>query len=175
MLRQLYEDEKPSNGFNIVNLLGEIMLSYKLLFRVDRRSRKVYQSYERARASLSKSTDRIQVDPCLDELCGNDISASFLTFLTFGSSVRDSYDAESDFPIFKTRLKAIQDHVEGIQPHRFMSVWRDRRDLRLWYTVWVVIIIGVLSLIVSVVSMVLAAAQVNVARMAYKLQLHQDK
>ncbi|KAI4279934.1 MAG: hypothetical protein L6R38_004854 [Xanthoria sp. 2 TBL-2021] len=171
MLSQFYEDEeKPSENFDIASMLGEVMLSYALLFRVDRRSRKVYQSCERARASLEKSTNQIQVDPCLDELCGNNISASFFTF---GSSVRDSYDSGSDFPIFKNRLKKIQDYMEGIQPNRFKSLWRDRRDLRLWYTIWVVIILGVLGLVVSLVSMFLAAAQVNLARLAYESQLQQ--
>ena len=172
MLRQLYEEnEKPSEDFSIANMLGEVMLSYTLLFKVDRRSRRVYQSSERARASLERSAVRPQVDPCLDELCGNRISASVFTF---GSSVRDSYDSGSDFPIFKKRLKKIQDYMEGIQPNRFMSVWRDRRDLRLWYTIWVVIILGVISLVVSIISMFLAAIQVNIARTSYELQLRQN-
>ena len=146
------------------------MLSYTLLFRVNRRLRKVYQSFERARASLERSASRPQVNPCLDELCGNNMSAFFSTF---GSSVRDSYDSGSDFPIFSNRLKKIQDYMEGIRPNRFMPVWRDRRDLRFWYAIWVVIILGVIGLAVSIVSMVLAAAQVNFTRMAYKLQLQQ--
>ena len=172
MLRLLYEEEeKPSEDFSVANMLGEVMLSYTLLFRVDRRSRKVYQSSERARASLIRSADRPQVDPYLDELCGNNISASFFRF---GSSVRDSYDSGSDFPIFKNRLKKIQDYVEGIQPNRFMSVWRDRRDLRLWYTIWVVIILGVIGLVVSITSMFLAAAQVELARKAFEVQLQQN-
>ena len=172
MLGLLYEeDEKPGREFNVANMLGEVMLSYTLLFRVDRRSRKRYQSSERVRATLATSLGRPQVDPCLDELCGINTSASIFTF---GSSVRDSYDSESDFPIFRDRLKKIQDYMEGIQPNRFLSVWRDRRDLRLWYTIWVVIILGVIGLIMSMVSMFLAAAQVNLARMSYELQLNQN-
>jgi len=132
MLRQMYEeDEKPSENFSVANLLGEVLLSYALLFRDDRRSRKVYQRQERSEASLVKLAKQIQVDPSLDELCGNNISASFFNF---GSSVRDLYDSETDFPILKDRLKRIQDYMERIQPKRFMSLWRDRRDLRLWYT-----------------------------------------
>lgn len=172
MLRQMYEeDEKPSEDFSVANMLGEVMLSYTLLFRSNRRSRKSYQSSERARASLTKSANRLQVDPCLDELCGNNSSASFFTI---GSSVRDSYDSDSDFPIFKDRLKKIQDYMEGIEPNRFMSLWRDRRDLRLWYTIWTVIILGVIGLIQATISLFLAAVQVDFARKSYESQLRQN-
>lgn len=71
--------------------------------------------------------------------------------------MRDIYDIETDFPIFSNRFKKIQDYIKGIESSRFMSLWRDRRDLRLWYTIWTVIIIGVFSLILSTVSMFLAA------------------
>ena len=171
MLRELYEeDDKPSPNFSVANLLGEVMLSYALIFRDDRRARKIYQRSERERAFLVKSGQRPYVDPCLDELSGNDISTSWFKLR---SAVRDSYDADNDFPIFRDRLQKIQDHMKEIQPNRLMSLWRDRRDLRLWYTIWVVIILGVISLIVSIVSMFLSVAQVNFARMAYELQLRQ--
>lgn len=171
MLRQFYEeDDRPSEDFSVSNLLSEVMLSYTLLFRDDNRSRREYKSTERERAALATNDNRLYVDPCLDELCSNSIPTSFSTFR---SPVRDSYDASADFPILRDRLKRIQDFMKGIQPNRFMSVWRDRRDLRLWYTIWVVIILSVISLVVSVVSMALAAAQVNIAWKAYKLQLQQ--
>lgn len=171
MLRELYEeDDKPSHDFSVANMLSEVMLSYALLFRDDRRARRIYQGSKRARAFVGKSGQRILVDSYLDELCGNDISTSFFKSK---SAVRDSYDADNDFPIFRDRLKKIQDHMKEIQPSRFLSLWRDRRDLRLWYTIWVVIILGVISLIESTISMLLAAAQVNLARMSYELQRQQ--
>jgi hypothetical protein len=172
MLRDLYEeDDKPSQDFSVANMLSEVMLSYALLFRDDRRARRVYQGFERARASLAKTGHRPHLDPCLDQLCGNNISTSWFTLR---SAVRDSYDADNDFPIFRDRLKRIQDYMKEIQPNRFMSLWHDRRDLRLWYTIWVVIILGVIGLIESTVSMFLSAAQVSLARMSYELQLRQS-
>lgn len=145
------------------------MLSYILLFRSDRKSRKVYQHSERARAALHKTGKRFYVDPCLDELCGNKLTSSF----TFGGPVRDSYDANIDFPVFKSRLERIQQHVKDIQPNRFMSLWRDQRDLRLWYTIWAVIILSIIGIVIAAISMFLAAVQVNLARLAYELQLKQ--
>ncbi|PVH68708.1 hypothetical protein DL98DRAFT_662052 [Cadophora sp. DSE1049] len=165
-LRQVYEEEdNPSDNFSVTNMLGEVMLSCKLLFRDDRRSRRVYQKTERSRAFLAKTPNQIQVDPYLNELCGNHIPS---TFFTLGSSVHDVYDSDSYFPIYKERLKKIHDYIEGIQPNRFMSLWHDRRDIRLWYTVWTVIILGVLSLVQTTIGLFLSAAQVDLARKAYK-------
>lgn len=166
MLRHFYEEEdKPSEDFSVTNMLNEVMLSYKLLFRDDRRSRRVYQKSERSRAFLAKTPSHIQVDPYLDELCGNNIPS---TFFTLGSSVHDVYDSDSYFPIYKERLKRIHDYIDGIQPNRFMSLWHDRRDIRLWYTVWTVIILGVISLVETTIALFLSAAQVDLARKAYQ-------
>ena len=84
--------------------------------------------------------------------------------------VRETYDANSNFPILSERLKVIQDYIEGIQPSRFSSLWRDRRDLRLWYTVWVVVIIGGISIVLAFISILLAGAQVAIALKSYDLQ-----
>jgi hypothetical protein len=170
MLRDFYEeDEKPSDDYTLSKLLGEVMLSYALLFKADRRSRQIYQRCERARASLGKlEGGQPYVDPCLDELCGYSIPSSLAT------PVRESYDANADFPVFKARLERIQQYVRDIQPNRFMSLWRDRRDLRLWYTIWAVIILSVIGLVIAAVSMFLSAVQVNYARLAYELQLQES-
>ena len=145
------------------------MLSYTLLFKADRRSRQIYQRSERARASVGKEGEPPYIDPCLDELCGYSIPTSLTT------PVRESYDANLDFPVFKARLERIQQHIRDIQPNRFMSLWRDRRDLRLWYTIWAVIILSVIGLIIAAVSMFLSAIQVNYAKMAWELQLKETQ
>ncbi|UKZ78929.1 hypothetical protein TrVFT333_006676 [Trichoderma virens FT-333] len=168
MLRDFYEDyEKPSEDFTVAKLLNEVILSYVLLFRSDRRSRKVYERSERARAALYREGSHFYTDPFLDELCGNRSSSWF----AFGGPIRESYDSSVDFPVFKARLERIQQHVKDIQPNRFMSLWRDQRDLRLWYTIWAVIILSIIGIVIAAISMFLAAIQVNFAKMAYELQL----
>ncbi|EHK20634.1 uncharacterized protein TRIVIDRAFT_69156 [Trichoderma virens Gv29-8] len=168
MLRDFYEDyEKPSEDFTVAKLLNEVILSYVLLFRSDRRSRKVYERSERARAALYREGSHFYTDPFLDELCGNRSSSWF----AFGGPIRESYDSSVDFPVFKARLERIQQHVKDIQPNRFMSLWRDQRDLRLWYTIWAVIILSIIGIVIAAISMFLAAIQVNLAKMAYELQL----
>ena len=60
--------------------------------------------------------------------------------------------------------------MQAIQPNRVQSLWQDRRDLRLWYTIWTVIFLGGISIIQAFVSIGIAAAQLRVAQDAYDLQ-----
>ena len=151
-------------------MLREILLSYSLLFRDDRRARNLYRKIERKRASLEDSTSEEVVDPWLDKLCGVYLSTSIFSL---GGPVREVYDAEADFPIFKRRITKIQDYMESIQPNRFMSLWRDRRDLRIWYTIWTVIVLGLISIIQTSIGIALAAAQLQVAIKATQMQVPQ--
>ncbi|PVH69156.1 hypothetical protein DL98DRAFT_474102 [Cadophora sp. DSE1049] len=163
------ETEQPSNKFSAQNFVGEMQVTYRLLFRDDSRARKLYIQQERGRAAMAMDDHEATVDPYLDDLCGKNLPNSWWSSL--GASVRDSYDAEADFPIFKDRLKRIQDYMHGIQPNRFMSLWRDRRDLRLWYTIWTVIILGIISLIAQFIGLALSAAQISIAQKSYAAQL----
>jgi len=149
--------------------MDEIILSYALLFKCDRRSRKVYKNHERSKAAIPFSN---LVDPGLDELCSTDSTKSEASE---SSSVRDSFDCEADFPIFRYRFLRVQRYMEGIQPNRFMSLWRDRRDLKLWYTIWVVIILQIIALVIAAASMFLASVQVSYAEKAYSLQVQQGQ
>ncbi|KAJ3496059.1 hypothetical protein NLG97_g2940 [Lecanicillium saksenae] len=167
------ENEQPSNNFSAQNFVAEMQVTYRLLFRDDSRARKLYTQHERSRAAMTTSDGEGTVDPYLDDLCGKHLPNSW--WLSLSASVRDSYDAEADFPIFKDRLKRIQDYMHGIQPNRFMSLWRDRRDLRIWYTIWVVIILGIISLISQFIALALSAAQLSIAQKSYAAQLLQNQ
>ena len=142
------------------------MLSLRLLFRDDRRARRIFQRQERARAITSGI-----IDPWLDNLCGATHSTSILSW---GSPVRETYSAKSDFPIFASRLHKVQEYVTGIQPNRIVSLWRDRRDLQRWYTIWAVLIIGGISVLLAIAQIWLSAAQVGIASEALKLQKDQS-
>ena len=144
-----------------------MLLSYVILFRDDRSARKLYRKTERTKASFISTNGRMSTDPWLDKLCGLDLSTSLFTW---NQPVRETYHADSDFPILRKRLNRLHLYMDGIQPSRLTSLWRDRRDLRLWYTIWVVLIIGGISIIEAGVSIVLAAVQVGIAQEALELQ-----
>lgn len=112
------------------------------------------------------------MDPVLDRACGLNLPVSIFSI---GQPVRETYHAESDFPILRKRLLKLHYYIDGIQPNRVSSLWTDRRDMRLWYTFWAVIVIGGISIIQSFVSIFLSAAQVNIAQKAFELQQQQQQ
>lgn len=135
----------------------------------------MYHEDERRLATTTIPYGRQIVDPWLDKLCGMDLPISIFSSLWSKHGIREMYDADSQFPILSGRLKVIQDYMEGIQPSRITSLWNDRRDLRLWYTVWVVLIIGGISIIQAAVGLILSGAQVALAAKAYDLQMQQSQ
>lgn len=156
------EGQKPVEEFSTHGLAKELRLSYSLLFRDSRRGRERYRSKERARAAIEGS-----VDPLLDELCGYDVSESW--FKSW-SPARETYHADTYFPIFRHRLCAIHNFMDGIEPNRLVSIWQDRRDLRLWVTIWVVLILTAVGILLAIVSLALSAAQLRVAEDGLDLQ-----
>jgi hypothetical protein len=155
-----FEAEIPKD-FSWTNMMKEIMLTYCILFRDDRKSRKIYQLRERARARFINGSDSK-----LDTLCGADWSTSIFA----STPVKESYDSEVDFPILSRRLHRLQDYMLSIQPNRVLSVWRDRRDLTRWYTLWAVLIIGGISVVLGIIQLFLSAAQVGIAAESLELQ-----
>lgn len=127
----LPDDDTPSD-FSLPRLMDEIMLSYQLLFRHESRSRKLYSSVERRRAGIADADGGgSQFDPCLDQACGHGSSPSWLTW---HQPTRETYHADSDFPMLNSRLQRLHLYMEGIQTNRVVSLWRDRRDRRMWLT-----------------------------------------
>ncbi|KAJ2985403.1 hypothetical protein NUW58_g5547 [Xylaria curta] len=164
LLQSYYDEDEMPSGFLWPDLAKELLQTYHIIFKDDRRARRIYQRHERRKAAIG--SDGI-TDFYLDEVCGAHLSTSRFKF---GGPVRESYHAEGDFPFFCRRLLRIQEYVEGIQPNRFISLWRDRRDLQRWYTLWLVLIVGLVSVVLGTVQAVLAAVQVGIATEALKLQ-----
>ncbi|KAL8911208.1 MAG: hypothetical protein Q9171_003584 [Xanthocarpia ochracea] len=168
LIEDLYTaEEKLTEDFSAAQLMKEILLSYRMLFRDNRSARILYRKTERKKASIVDATGNISSDPQLDALCGLDLSTSIFTW---NQPVHETYHAESDFPILRKRLNILHLYMDGIQPNRMISLWRDRRDLRLWYTVWLVVIIGGISIIEAGISIVLSAVQIGIAQQALELQ-----
>lgn len=172
--REFYmEGEEPIDNFVYRDLMEEIIKSYGLLFSEWRSARILYRRKERKKAVIKDRDRKGRVDPFLDKLCGFDRSTSMFASLFSSGGVREVYDARADFPILSPKLKSIQIYMEGIQPGRASSMWHDRRDLRLWYTIWVVLIIGGISIIQSSISIVISGAQLGMAYRSYDLQKQQ--
>jgi hypothetical protein len=138
--------------------MQEILLSYQLLVRFDRKARASYLG--QLRADLLKGC----FDRELDTLCVWRQNSLFLErFQRAPFQIRETFYSSSDFPIFSARLVDIDRFINSIQPNRISSLWEDRRDMLRWYTFWAVIILGVLSLVIALVQTGIGAAQVELA------------
>ncbi|KAL7918380.1 hypothetical protein ACQKWADRAFT_304301 [Trichoderma austrokoningii] len=150
-------DEVPSEGGLLFKGLMEEMLStYALLFRDDSASRRLFQKVERQRAAIKDSQEKLLFDPWLDHCCG--FSKSRWWFSNQFSTTRETY-RQVDFPIFSQRLERLQSFMDGIQPNKIRSIWFDRRDRRLWWTFWTVLIFGCATIFLTLVSIAVAVWQ----------------
>ncbi len=153
MLDNYYDEAEKPQDFSLEGMMNEVLRSYNLIFRDDRKARKIFQQRERGRAAFCS----IVVDPLLDNQSGANLSTHYFC----GEAMsKQSYDCIVEFPIFSERLLRIQSFVEGIEPSHLKSLWRDKRDLQRWYTLWAVLAVGVFSLFVGLGQLVLSLVQV---------------
>ena len=69
----------------------------------------------------------------------------------------------TDFPLLGTRLLEIQQYNEKQRPTKTSKMIRDKRDPARWYTLWVVLLIGGLTVVLSALQLVVGCAQLAYA------------
>jgi hypothetical protein len=150
----------------------EILLSYRILFGQDRASRALFHNKVKKQAQEGSALPH---EPLLDILCGEPTSSSKIRALPaslWPKSSRnadnqlqqfDEYSISSDLPLLGARFLAIQEFNLRQRPRSFWGFWRDTRDRQKWYTVWIVLIVGILAIILAIVQVVLSAAQLAVS------------
>lgn len=72
---------------------------------------------------------------------------------------QDTYSSQDDFPLLGQRLVKLQEFNLRQQPSRLRDLWRDRRNPLQWYTFWAVLVVGGLSLLLAMLSLGVAIAQ----------------
>ena len=146
---------RPSNKSQV--LMREILLSYFLLFGHDSRSSKLYHS--RLKPELLGES---HCDPWLDHICSSgEWKLPMCNPISLQS--KSIYNTSSDFALLGTRLLALKSYCDAQQSRELGDFWRDRRNPFNFYTFWVVIVFGVLSLFFSIVQCALGAAQLRYA------------
>jgi hypothetical protein len=141
--------------FSVTQLLDEVTNSYGLLFRHDRRAARLFRKQERNRAATKKEDGTLLFDPNLDRICGYSARRLFGGFGGWNEPVRDSYSVDQ-FPLLRQRLERLELFMDGIQPNRIRSIWNDRRDRKLWWTFWTVLIFGCTTIVLAFVSIAVA-------------------
>lgn len=141
----------------------EVLLSYRLIFVSESRTRKNYRNFERQRAQ--RATEDL-LNSSLNQYC--DLN----TYDTSDAIVlRVFYSHITDFSIFEARLLIIQTHVLNQHFNRIKTLWQDKRDLLRWYTLWTVIFIEIVELLLTVLQIILSALQIAIAWRFYQIQI----
>jgi hypothetical protein len=133
--------------------LLEILLSYRLIFGQDKRSRKLFRDKEIS----NLSTDRLR-DPVLHILCGEK-NAYAVTDLIGRFREREVFIPEDDFPQFGERLLKLQEYMVNQRPMGWNAVWNDHRDPQQSFAFWAVVIVGGCSIFLSFAQLVVSVAQ----------------
>ncbi|KAK5652963.1 hypothetical protein OQA88_9443 [Cercophora sp. LCS_1] len=164
----LPEEDLEASQESVRSLLGEVLLSYHLLFGNGSRSRarKVFKKYKkRCRTAAG------QLDPLLLDLCAKVTSPYHV--LDTAKIGKSSYSGSGDFPTLYNRLKAVQDFVSMEGPKKAAHLWRNRGDLNMAYTFRAVIVFGLISVCLSITQTGLAIWAAFLAKWSYGVAIEQ--
>lgn len=139
----------------INQLLVEILLSYRLLFRQTRRSRAAFRSSSNPFLKKSAYKDNIR-DPLLPALCGTETPHQSIYS---GMAEKEMYYLPRDFPVLRYRISVLQGHLSNTAPRTWLQLWRDNRDSASWLTFWAVIIFGAFGSLMAFLQVVLQLVQ----------------
>jgi hypothetical protein len=117
----------------------EVLLTYRVLFGQDERSFRAFQrflpTYDHNWDCSGKDPEQIS-DPLLPVLCGKSwkVPAAQEVYKDVNAgSLRESYDANVDFPILGQKLLELQGWVENYSPRTLKALIKDRRNPMAWY------------------------------------------
>jgi hypothetical protein len=137
--------------------MTEVLLSYRLIFGQQHRSRELFRKEEREKVKWNGA-----LDPLLDALCGDKEMGDFGD--TKGLlRERGVYDAQTNFPHLGSRLMDLQDYSSSQRPRNLIEVWNDEREPEKLLTFKAVIIVGGVSILLSLIQVFVGVAQVVLA------------
>jgi hypothetical protein len=162
LLHQLFADHKKAfrrgdpqeSDFAFSEFCREVLLSYRLIFGIDGRSRRAFShSAELADWGSDDTNDgspkrSYKLDPLLQLLCTASPTEPKLQLVLarLRGQETSAWYALEDFPFLGRRLADLQRFSMGQRPYDWKAVlWYDRRDARNWWTMWTawaVLIIG---------------------------------
>ena len=146
----------------------EVLLSYRLLFGQDKKSRRRFREVERRRVAPSKQ----QYDPLLDILCSKSLKEcnQLLPAILWPDSCLDVnglllepdvYSSTLDFAVMADHLLRIQAFDARQQPRRVWDLWRDRRNPLQWYALWAVLVVGGITVLLTFLQLIVTTVQLG--------------
>lgn len=136
---------------DITELLTEVILSYRLLFGQDSRSRKLFHKLK-----PFDNVPRASRDHLLAHLCTKkelDHAAYIIE--------KSSYELKRDLPHLRSKIARLCVYISQRKPRSWKDLWMDNRDSASWLTFWAVIIFGGLGILLAFIQVVLQVVQLS--------------
>jgi hypothetical protein len=138
----------------IEEFLGEVILSYRLIFGRHRRSRALLTN------ALDREKDEWRrvgrYDPLLEILCtkAEDCREVQEAYGDLDGKELEDYVTVDEFPFLAGRLLDLQNFSMAQNPHSWKRLWNDQRNITVWFTTWAVVIIGGGTLLFQILQLV---------------------
>lgn len=185
--RLIHDNSLNFDCDNLRRFYQDIMLSYRFLFAYDAKSQRQFLTLLRG-SIFSKSPfwRKLLYRPTVwQTLLSSSSWSSSLQFAerrSGGSSLmetapeywseavkdpeerlseQDNYDASVDFPFLSSRLLHLQKYCARQNPTRWTEIFWDQRHKQQWLTLWAAIIIGSLSVLLSLLQVVLTGISIR--------------
>ncbi|KAI0531915.1 hypothetical protein GGR58DRAFT_518135 [Xylaria digitata] len=138
-----------TNEEDVTGLLREILLSYRLIFGRNKRSRTVFRKL-RPFTSISNQGH----DQSLAEFCGKKRFNCPITLVE-----QEEYDLGIDFPHLRSRIALLGGYASGKQPQSLRRLWHDRRNSPAWLAYWSALVFGFMGLLLVLIQTVFQILQ----------------
>ena len=138
-------------------LFCEIICTYRLLFGQHQNSWKAFRADYGGRSTPEQLQECYH--PLLARFCGHDWSTQLSYDDLETPTAKGIYSV--DFTFFGERLLDLQHYVVEQTADSWRTLWRDRRDMNRFRTLWAVLIIGIATIVLAVIQVILGAAQVG--------------
>ena len=138
----------------VTTILQETLLSYRLLFGQNKRSRTLFKSI-----NSSSGVPEERRDIILNDICGKKVCK-----IAKIPNDKDIYELQKDFPALRSRIIRLHQALSASKPSTWKELWRDRRDSANWLTFWAVIIFGAVAILLAFVQVLLQILQIVVNR-----------
>ena len=139
-------DEGSHNPHSYVTefdgFLSEVILSYRLIFGLKRRSRSLLD--RELQSHKDEWRREGQYDPLLEILCTRTEDSGEVKELYRNLEAKkfEDYISVDEFPFLARRLFDLQRFCSSQNPHSWTRLWNDQRDFTVWFGTWAVVILG---------------------------------
>ncbi|ORX98179.1 hypothetical protein BCR34DRAFT_628441 [Clohesyomyces aquaticus] len=112
---------------DVDHLLGEILLSYRLLFGQNKASRHLFRTMRPFEDAHEEGKD-----DSLADICGKKNPHSTIHLY---------------FPVLRSRIAVLERFLSTKRPRTWKEIWNDKRDSASWLTFWAVLVIVILQIV----------------------------